>query len=299
MEGPRTRWAAAGDVELAFETFGSPSDPPVLLIMGFAMQMLGWPDELCTRLATRGHHVIRYDHRDVGLSTHLDDRPPGDAVAVMAGDRSSVAYTVADLARDAVGLLDALEIDAAHLVGASFGGAIAQTAAIEHPERVRSLTSVMASTGDRRVGAPTPAALAALLAPPPRSRHEAIEHAMCVARAIGSPGFPFDESAARRRAGAAFDRGHDPAGISRQFVALLTAPDRTECLRQLAVPALVIHGDRDPLVAPDGGRATAAAIPAAELVVIAGMGHDLPRGAWPRLVDEIAALVARAEAGAA
>ncbi|UGS36429.1 Aclacinomycin methylesterase RdmC [Capillimicrobium parvum] len=290
------RWATAGDVELAFETFGRPAGPPVLLIMGLAMQMLGWPQELCTDLARRGHHVIRYDNRDIGLSTHLDHLPAGDAAAVMRGDRSSVAYTIGDLALDAVRLMDALGLGRAHLVGASLGGAIAQTVALSHPHRVRSLTSIMASTGDRRVGTSTPRAMAAVLAPPARTREAAIARAVHIARVVGSTGFPFDEEAARDRAACAYDRGYDPAGVSRQLVALLTAPDRTARLRTLAVPSLVIHGDRDPLVSPDGGRATAAAIPGAELLLVEGMGHDLPRAVWPRLAERIAALVARAEA---
>jgi pimeloyl-ACP methyl ester carboxylesterase len=288
------RWAQAGEIALAYETFGAADNPPVLLVMGLAMQMLGWPDELCADLARRGHYVIRYDNRDVGLSTHLDHLPPGDAIAVMRGDRSSVAYTVGDLARDAVGLTDALGLEAVHVVGASLGGAIAQTMAIEHPSRVISLTSIMSSTGDRRVGAPTRAALSALLRPPASSRAGAIEHAVQVARAIGSPGFPFDERATRRRAALAYDRGFDPPGVSRQLAATLAAQDRTAALRSVTVPALVIHGERDPLVGPDGGRATAEAIPGAELHLIEGMGHDLPREVWPQLSDLIAEFVARA-----
>ena len=295
MAGTGVRWATAGSVELAFETFGHPSGTPVLLIMGLAMQMLGWPDELCDDLARRGHLVIRYDNRDIGLSAHLDHLPAGDVAAVMRGDRSSVAYTIGDLALDAVGLLDALGLGRAHLVGASLGGAIAQTAALDHPRRVRSLTSIMGSTGDRRVGRPTPRAMAALLAPPARSREAAIERAVHIARAIRSPGFPFDEQGATDRAVLSYDRAYDPAGVSRQLVALLSAPDRTAQLRTLAVPSLVIHGDRDPLVSPDGGQATAAAIPGAELLLVDGMGHDLPRAFWPELAGRIAALVARAE----
>jgi pimeloyl-ACP methyl ester carboxylesterase len=288
------RYATVGDIELAYETFGDPSHPPVLLVMGLATQMLGWPDEFCAALAGRGHFVIRFDNRDVGLSTHLDAAGPADIGAIFGGDTSTAAYRLTDMASDAVGLLDALGIDRAHVVGASMGGMIAQTIAIEHPGRVRSLTSIMSTTGDRSVGAATEEAIAILLAPPADGRADAIDRSVETYKVIGSPGFELDEPALRARAAESYDRAHDPAGVSRQLAAVWVSGDRTPRLGSVQAPTLVIHGGQDPLVDVSGGRATAAAIPGAELVVIDGMGHDLPRELWARIVDAVSGLVARA-----
>jgi len=291
--------ARVGDVEIAFQTFGDPSATPVLLIMGLATQMLGWPDEFCELLASRGHYVIRYDNRDVGLSTHFHDVEPPDLMALFTGDAPAPPYTLSDMAGDAAGLLDHLGLDSAHVVGASMGGMIAQALAIEHPERVRSLTSIMSTTGDRAVGAATQEAMGALMLPPVQTREQAQDRIVSAFRVIGSPGYPLDEAALRERAGMAYDRGYDPAGVSRQLAAIVTTADRTERLRGLKVPTLVIHGADDPLVQVSGGRATAEAVPGSELDVIEGMGHDLPRDLWPRIVDRITALVERAETAGA
>ncbi len=285
----------AGDVELAYETFGSPEGAPLLLVMGLATQMIGWPDDLCRMLAERGLYVVRFDNRDIGLSTHLDSAGAPDVLAVMGGDHSRVAYRLADMAEDTAGLLDALGLDSAHVVGASMGGMIAQSLAIRHPERVRSLTSIMSTTGDPAVGAPAEAALGVLLAPPATDRDSAVQRAVDTYRVIGSPGFEFDEHGLRERAGLSFDRAYDPAGVARQLAAILASPDRTADLARVAVPTLVVHGAQDALVDVSGGRATAAAIPGAELFVVDGMGHDLPRAVWPQLVDRITALVDRVE----
>jgi pimeloyl-ACP methyl ester carboxylesterase len=282
-------------IEIAYESFGRASDPPVLLVMGLGTQMLGWPDGFCQELVRRGHFVVRFDNRDIGLSTHLHDAPRPDPVAAWSGDLGSASYTLSDMATDTAALLDTLGFDSAHIVGASMGGMIAQTLAIERPERVRSLTSIMSSTGDAKVGQATQAAMAVLMAPPARSREEAMDRVVESYRVIGSPGYPLDEEALRERARLSFDRAYDPSGVGRQLVAILASGDRTARLRELRVPALVIHGEQDPLVGASGGRATAAAIPGAELVVIDGMGHDLPQALWPEIADHIAVLARRAE----
>lgn len=282
-------------VSLAHERFGDPADPPVLLIMGLGTQMIGWHADFCALLASRGLHVIRFDNRDVGLSPHMHDAPAPDVAAAYAGDLSSASYTLWDMADDTVGLLDELGIERAHMVGASMGGMIAQCLAIEHASRVLTLTSIMSTTGDPSVGTATEAAMGALLAPPATTREEAIERAIAGARVIGSPGL-VDEAAVAERSGTSFDRSHDPAGVGRQLVAIVAGGDRTERLRSVDVPTLVIHGAADPLVGPSGGEATAVAIPGARLELIDGMGHDLPRQKWPEIVDLIAGHV-RASSG--
>src|SRR4051812_6981642 len=287
--------AQVGDIELAYEIFGDAGDPPVLLVMGLATQMIGWPDEFCTGLADRGLFVVRFDNRDIGLSTHVDDRGAPDIMAILGGDRSRVAYALADLADDTVGLLDVLSLDSAHVVGASMGGMIAQLVAIRHPERVRSLTSIMSTTGDPAVGMPAEAAMGVLLAPPAPDREAAIQRAVDTYRVIGSPGFGFDEQAPPGRAGLSYDPRHNPAGGAPPLPPILTPPDPPAGPASLHAPTPGAHGAADALVNVSGGRATAAAVPGAELLVLEGMGHDLPRALWPEVTDRIATLVERAE----
>jgi len=291
--------AAANGIEIAYEVIGRPQDRPLLLVMGLGTQMIHWDDELCAMLVKRGHRVIRFDNRDVGLSTKLVDHGVPNLMAAFAtaarGGMVESAYTLSDMAADTAGLLDALDIGSAHVVGASLGGMIAQTLALEHPARVRSLTSIMSTPGDRDLPGASPAAAAALLTPAPADREGNIARSVKVFRAIGSPGFPFDEDQVRERAGRAYDRCFHPAGTGRQLLAILAAGGRREALGTLRVPALVIHGADDPLVPLACGVDTAEAIPGAERLIIEGMGHDLPRAVWPRIVDAIAALTARAE----
>lgn len=292
----RIERAKANGIELAYETFGERDAPPLLLIAGLGAQLINFPEGFCRELADRGHFAVRFDNRDAGESTHLDDAGKPDLRAILAeGDTSTAPYALTDMAADAVGLLDALGIDSVHLVGVSMGGMIAQTVAAHHPERVRSLTSIMSTTGERSVSQSTPEAAAVLTSPPSRTREEAIERAPEIGRVLGSPGFPLDEEALRERAALAWDRGVNPAGFARQLGAIYRSGDRTEMLRSLGVPTLVIHGEDDPLIPIAGGRATAVAVAGAELVTIPGMGHDLPRGAWPLLIDAIAAHVGRVE----
>jgi pimeloyl-ACP methyl ester carboxylesterase len=283
-----------GDVELCYEEFGDPGDPAMLLVMGLGTQMLGWHEALCETLAARGFHVVRFDNRDIGRSTRFTHLRPPTLRQLVLRDRRGAGYSLEDMADDAAGLLDHLGIDQAHVVGASMGGMIAQTIAIRHPDRVLSLVSIMSNTGARLIGRPALRVLPTFLRPAPRGRDAYVEHTAKLYRLIGSPGFDQDEAELRERLGRAFDRGVDPAGSARQLAAIMTASDRTPALRRLAIPALVIHGTADKLIGPSGGRATAKAIPGARLLLIDGMGHDLPRGAWPRLVDAIAENAARA-----
>jgi pimeloyl-ACP methyl ester carboxylesterase len=266
----------------------------VLLIMGGGAQMISWPDDFCAALVSRGLQVIRFDNRDVGRSTHMSDAPPPNLQAALAGDLSSASYTLSDMAADTVGLLDALGVEQAHVVGASLGGSIAQTMAIEHPARIRSLTSMMASTGNMTVGQPSPDAMRELAGRPPAvTRDEVIQQMLQAFRVIGSPGYPMDEEEVAARVGRAYDRSHDPLGHARQAIAFVASGDRTERLRQLNVPTLVIHGLADGMCDVSGGRAVADAIPGAELVLIEGMGHNLPPGLRDQLAQRIANFVLR------
>jgi pimeloyl-ACP methyl ester carboxylesterase len=281
--------------EVCYETFGDPSDPALLLMMGLATQMLGWHEDFCAELADRGFHVIRYDNRDVGRSQRMTGRVPS-VFELLRRDKRAASYTLEDMAADAIGLLDYLGIERAHVMGASMGGMIAQTMAARFPDRVLSLVSMMANTGSRWSGQPSPRLYHVLLKNPPRDRAGYQEHAVWVFSKIGSPGFERDEDDLRRIAGMSFDRGINPAGTARQLAAIIHAGDRTPLLRTITAPTLVIHGDKDKLVPPSGGRATARAIPGARLLLIRGMGHDIPRGAWPQMLDAIEHNAARAGA---
>jgi pimeloyl-ACP methyl ester carboxylesterase len=287
-----------GEVELCYERFGDADDPPMLLVMGLGTQMLGWHEEFCETLAGRGFHVIRFDNRDIGRSTRLSHLPAPTVKQLALRDRRAAAYSLDDMADDAVGLLEHLDIAGAHVVGASMGGMIAQAIAIRHPDRVRSLVSIMSSTGSRLTGRPALGVLPTFLKPTPRTREGYVEHIVRLFEAIGSPGFERDEAEHRAMLERAYDRGIDPAGSARQLAAIMTARNRAPELRRIGVPTLVIHGTADRLVNPSGGRATAKAIPGARLLLIDGMGHDLPRGAWPQIVDAIADNAARSSAPA-
>jgi pimeloyl-ACP methyl ester carboxylesterase len=286
-------------ITLCYETFGDPSGPPAVLIMGLSVQMLAWPDDFCRALAQRGLHVVRFDNRDIGHSTHLRTRPP-TIPQLLA--RSLVrparprGYRLSDMAQDTVGLLDGLGLSCAHIIGASMGGMIAQTLATRHPDRVRSLVSIMSNTGSRFTGQPKLAVYTIFLQRPPRGRDAYIAAAEKVFGAIGSTGLPQDVEDTRAIAAASYDRDHDDAGPARQLAAIIASGDRTGELARITAPTLVIHGSADPLVRPSGGRATARAIPGARLLLIEGMGHDLPRAAWPQLLGAITEHVARADA---
>ncbi len=280
---PDVQWVTVGDLEIAYDTTGDEANPPVLLVAGLGAQLIGWDDGFCSQLVDRGLYVIRFDNRDVGLSTHLGD------------STQEPAYALVDLACDAAGLIDALGLVSAHVVGASMGGMIGQLLAIEHPARVRSLTSIMSTTGGRGVGEASDAAMAVLTATPARTREAVLDAAVLANGVVGSPSYPMAAEDLRSRAARAFDRAYDPAGFARQLQACLITPDRSEALRRLEMPALVVHGAVDALIGVSGGRATAAAIPGAELLVLDGVGHELPEPLWPDVADRIAALVRRVE----
>jgi len=287
-------FAQVGRIELCYETFGNPSDETVLLIMGLGTQMLAWHEEFCALLVDEGFHVVRYDNRDNGRSTFVGGKTPGLLELVLRKPKHP-AYTLDDMADDAAGLLDALGIEAAHVVGASMGGMIAQMLAVRHPEKVRSLCSIMSTTGARLVGRPSMKLWSIFLRRPPQDREAYLDHAVRLYGTIGGNGFEPDEEQVRDRAGRSFDRNHRGDGSGRQLAAIMASGDRTAQLRTITAPTVVIHGTDDPLVNPSGGRATCKAIPDSRLVEINGMGHTLPRGAWERVV---AAIVSNAERAA-
>lgn len=278
--------ASANGLSIEYDTFGHPSDPTVLLIMGLGTQMIAWHPDFCNGLAERGFYVIRFDNRDVGLSQKIEGGKvdlPALLLESVSGGLPSVPYTLSDMAADAAGLLSTLDLQRAHIVGASMGGMIAQQFALDYPERVRTLTSIMSTTGDPSVGAAAPEAYALLFRAPPAEREAAIEGGVA-SRRITSP-FYFDDAEARRFAAEAYDRSFYPEGTGRQLAAILGSGDRTEQLTSLDVATLVIHGRLDPLVGFDGGEATAAAIPDAKFVAFDRMGHDLPRPLMGEFID--------------
>ncbi|MFD6069746.1 MULTISPECIES: alpha/beta fold hydrolase [Amycolatopsis] len=283
--------AEVNGIQLCHETFGPSDGRPLLMIMGLASQMIWWDDELCEDLAAEGFYVIRYDNRDAGRSSRMSGR----ANLPLAYALRTAPYSLADMAGDAAGLLTALGVESAHVVGASMGGMVAQTLAIEYPSRVRSLTSIMSTTGNRFVGRPSAKAMAMLLSAPPRGREEYVDSLVRTFRVIGSPGYPFDEARMRERAERSFDRGVNPGGTARQLAAIVSSRDRFRALRKLEVPALVVHGSKDPLVHVSGGHATARALRESEVDIVPGMGHDLPRAIWPRLTRGLVRTADRAD----
>jgi pimeloyl-ACP methyl ester carboxylesterase len=283
-------------IDIVYQRLGNRDAPAVLLIMGVAAQSIHWPDAFCHALVDHGLQVIRFDNRDAGLSTHMTNAPAPNLPAVLSGDLSSVSYTLSDMAADAVGLLDALGFERAHVVGASMGGQIAQATAVEYPERVRSLTSMMSTTGNMAVGQTAPEVMRELFTgPPATTRDEVIEKYVRAMRVVGSPAYPSDENEVAERAGRAYNRSYDLVGVARQAVATVASGDRTERLRRLKAPTLVIHGLADRMCDVSGGRATAEAIPDAELMLIEGMGHNLPAALRVPLAAGIAELVWRVE----
>jgi pimeloyl-ACP methyl ester carboxylesterase len=283
----------ANGIEIEYETFGDPAAPPLLLITGLGAQMTTWEDAFCEQLAERGFQVIRFDNRDSGLSTLMEEAGYPDIAAAFGGN-AQAAYQLDDMAGDAAGLLDALGIGAAHVVGASMGGFIAQLVAINHPDHVLSLTSIMSGPGGTDEIAPKPEGAAVLIATPPGTRGERIEQAMSFRRVLLGSGDPFDETFERTRATRAVDRAYYPVGVGRQLVAILAAKSRLERLNQIRAPTLVIHGVDDVLVPVENGRLVAEAVPGAHLLEIEGMGHDVPARAWPQVLDAIAEIARQA-----
>ncbi len=278
--------AHVNGLEIEYESFGDPAATPLLLVMGLSYQMIEWDDALCDMIAGRGFRVTRFDNRDSGLSTKLDELGPPNLVGVFT-HTADPPYTLDEMAGDAVGVLDAIGVSSAHIVGASMGGMIAQLIAINAPDRVLSLTSIMSTVGGPNVVQAEPAVGALLLVPPGETREERVEQSLHNRRIIFGTGMPFDAERARWKAERAVDRAFSPVGSQRQLAAIMAAPDRTAALGRLTIPTLVIHGENDPLVPPENGRQTAAALPDARLMMIPGMGHALPDQVWPQVVDAI------------
>lgn len=277
----------ANGIRIEYDTLGADSSPALLLVMGAGGQMIFWDSEFCELLAIRGHFVIRFDNRDVGLSTKFEESGIPDMMAAMKGEPISLAYSLEDMADDAVGLLDALGIEKAHICGASMGGMIAQIISYRHSERVLSLTSMMSSTGNPELPQIKPDILAAVFKPVPEEREAYIEHNMNLWRTLWSPGFPFDEKRSRKILADSYDRSYYPQGMVRHSAAVFAHGYRRSSIASIKVPTLVIHGNEDPLISVEGGKETAELIPGAKLLIIDGMGHDMPKGAWPKMIDAI------------
>lgn len=292
---------SANGINVEYESFGSTSSPAILLVMGLGMQLIVWPEPFCRELASKGYHVIRYDNRDTGLSTKFDEAGapsiPWLVIKGLVGLPIHLPYTLRDMADDAIGLLDALDVDAAHLVGASMGGMIAQNVSASYSQRVRSLTSIMSTSGKRSLpGADLQVSRHIVLAQPTNGDRDAvIAHSMRLIELIGSPEYPVDEERRRELASMSFDRCYYPAGINRHIAAIIGDGDRRERLGMISSPTLVIHGREDPLIPLAGGIDTAKQIAGARLEVIEGMGHNLPEGLWPVLAEMIAGHAGQAD----
>ncbi len=268
---------ASNGIEIEYESFGDPAADPILLVMGLGGQLIHWDVSFCERLAGLGHRVVRFDNRDVGLSTWFDEAGTPDLTALLApGSTARPPYSLGDMADDAAGLLDALEIDRVHAVGVSLGGMIVQRLAIGHPERLKSLTSVMSTTGSPKIPAAAPHVMAKLLEPPPRDLEDSVARALAMSKLVGSPAYPTPEADVRARAVLAFERAAHPQGAGRQLAAIFSDGDRSAALGEVQTPALVIHGRDDALVPFAAGEATAEALPGARTLWVDGMGHDLP-----------------------
>ncbi|CAN5210322.1 alpha/beta hydrolase [soil metagenome] len=280
-------------ITLCHESFGSPDDPPLLLIMGLGTQMIAWHDDFCRELAERGFHVVRFDNRDAGRSTHVGGPVPG-LKELITRKLPDEAYSLDDMSDDAGRLIEALNLGPTHVVGASMGGMLGQMLAVRRPDLVLSLCSIMSNTGSRLTGQPALGAYRYLLGAAPIDREGFVDYTVRLFRAVGSRGLEFDEERLREMAARSFDRDHSPDGTGRQLGAITKTGERTKLLRRIEVPTVVIHGTDDRLVRPSGGRATAKAIPGARLVEVKGMGHDLPAQAWPEIIEAIALNASRA-----
>jgi len=289
------RTAPANGIELVYQEMGEPDGEPLLLVMGLATQMIAWHPDFCSLLVDRGFRVVRFDNRDIGRSTKIKAAGLPSRLDMLTGRRATAPYLLSDMARDTFGLMDHLELESAHVAGASMGGMIAQTMAIADSDRVRSMASIMSTTGSRWTGLPSMKAFGVLFGGAPKGREQVIERAIKTFKVIGSPAYPFEEDRIREIAATSYDRGHSAAGVARQLHAILASGDRTQALRRVDdVPTTVLHGSADVLIRPSGGRATARAVPAARLRIFEGMGHDLPRELWSEFVEEIATNAARA-----
>ncbi|MHA3962676.1 MAG: alpha/beta fold hydrolase [Candidatus Thorarchaeota archaeon SMTZ1-45] len=279
--------AKVGEVEIAYDTFGNPSDPPMLLIMGLGAQMIRWDELFCKALAGQGRWVIRFDNRDVGLSTKFEEAGIPNIMSLIQGQKVDVPYKLKDMAEDAIGLLDELGIEVADVVGVSMGGMIAQTMAIHYPERIRTLTSIMSSTGNPELPQSTPEAFEVLLAPPASNRTDYITSQLKAAKVLHGSTYPLNEEYVRNYSERSYDRCYHPQGFSRQLGAVLASGSRNEALANVKIPTLVIHGSIDPLVPVEGGKDTAKSIPDAKLLIIDGMGHSFPTEVVPQILQAI------------